>query len=165
MRAVPLGQSCPGFVRAFAEVEYRLVGRGRRADVAVLQDELAELAIPISRGGVHWFRVQAGRAGRAVRVERSLPEAAVAGPESATGHLVRIGLARHPIGALLWGSGTAGKARHGQIEGTPEEMHRTALAQKSAAEFFKDPLTLDEDAAEAVDILGVIGCVVPVLIE
>src|SRR4029079_3440528 len=42
---------------------------------------------------------------------------------------------------------------------------RTTLSDKIAAEFLEDALALNKDAAEAVDIFGVVGCVVPVLIK
>src|SRR5260221_345713 len=74
MNAIPLAQSRPGFVGAFAEIENRLIGRRRSAGIAVLQEELAELSIPIGRRGAHRHRVQTERAGCAVGVKRSLLE-------------------------------------------------------------------------------------------
>ena len=59
----------------------------------------------------------------------------------------------------------AGKARHCQVEAAPEEMHRAHLADKAGAECSENPVGLHQDPPEAVDVFGVIGAVLPILLE
>src|ERR1700733_3153495 len=44
-------------------------------------------------------------------------------------------------------------------------MHRAGLANETRPEFLQNPIGIDQDAAEALDIFRVVGGVMPVLIE
>ena len=55
--AVPVGKFRTGFIGALAKIENRLIGRRGDADIAVLQDEFTELAIPMSRGGANGLSI------------------------------------------------------------------------------------------------------------
>lgn len=44
-------------------------------------------------------------------------------------------------------------------------MHWAAFAEKARAKFFEDPVGADQDAPKTLDVLRVIGRVMPILIE
>jgi hypothetical protein len=58
-----------------------------------------------------------------------------------------------------------GKARRGQVEAAPEEVHGAGLADESRAELLEHPVRLHEYAPEAVGVDGVVGGVLHVLVE
>src|SRR5579871_528073 len=59
----------------------------------------------------------------------------------------------------------SGKACHGQIEASPEEVHRAHLTEKAGAEICKYVVRREEYAPEAVGIVAVVGGVHIVPIE
>src|SRR4029078_3134239 len=61
--------------------------------------------------------------------------------------------------------GPARKARHGQIETAPEEMHRARLAEKAGAKMTHDLVRGRENAKEATCVFGIVGLVNVVLVE
>ncbi len=70
---------------------------------------------------------------------RALVAAGSSRPEAGAPHFVRIGLARHPVGevrhaARMFRRPAAREPRHREVEAPPEEMRRTRLSEKSAAE-------------------------------
>src|SRR5579859_6430314 len=136
--AVPARQVRTRFIRALAEIEDRLCRRRGGARVVILEDELAQLLIPIGRAGKHGLALDSGGRRLAVRIERGVRKPAVAGPETATDHFMRISLPGERIGVRWQGGAPAGEARHRQVERAPEEMDRARLADKAAPELLED---------------------------
>src|SRR2546422_11768575 len=79
-----------------------------------------------------------------------------AGPESGADHLMRIRFARDPIRPRSLGGAPPGKPGHGQIEAAPEEMNRAALPEKAGAKSSEHVVGLNQDAPEAVGVLGIV---------
>src|SRR5262245_42399201 len=112
----------------------------RRLDESIWQDDVAKFPV-IERTA--WFdaaRLEARRFRDGVRVEcgfvhRARPERRrrpAARPEAVADDLVRVRLA-HEFGPFARRCGAPREARHGEIETSPEEMHRTRLAEKATA--------------------------------
>ena len=83
---------------------------------------------------------------------------------------MRIGLAGHRIWQIGHAAGmerrnTAREAGHRQIEASPEEMHRTRLADEAGAKLLHDAVDGHQDAPEAMGVFGVIGGVLLILAE
>src|SRR6202158_6368675 len=57
----------------------------------------------------------------------------------------------------------AGETRARQVEATPPEVRRAALAQETAAELLQDPIDLRQDTPPALRRVGIVGRVFPVL--
>jgi len=77
---------------------------------------------------------ESGRFRIGIRVVSRITDAA-ARPESTTAHFMGIGFTSHAIrkmgdSARMLRRGPTRKARDRQIKGAPEEMHRTAFADK-----------------------------------
>src|SRR5262249_9461137 len=88
----------------------------------------------------------------------------------AAAHLVRVSLARNPVGEVRYAARVARcratrEARHGEVEAAPEEVDGAALADEAGAERLHDPVGLDEHAPEALGVFGVVGRVSSVLRE
>src|SRR3989449_7031855 len=79
-----------------------------------------------------------------------------AGPESGADHLMRIRFARDPIRPGSLGCAPPGKPGHRQIEAAPEEMNRAALPEKAGAKSPEHVVGLNQDAPEAVGVLGIV---------
>ena len=58
-----------------------------------------------------------------------------------------------------------GKARHGQVETSPVELHRAAFAGETGAESSEYSVRLLQDPPEAVDQFGVVGRISVVMFE
>src|SRR5207249_9035341 len=58
-----------------------------------------------------------------------------------------------------------GKSRAGEIEPTPEELHRTGFAEEVRAEAVEDDLRSDQNGVEPLHLLAVVGPDLPVLEE
>src|ERR1700685_419997 len=91
-----------------------------------------------------------------VRIEDRLPESPVSRPKAATDHFMRVGLARYRIGMFRERSAPSGKTGYRQIEGAPKEMHGTAFAEETRPEFLENPICIDQNAAEALDMLCIV---------
>src|SRR5439155_20928508 len=81
-------------------------------------------------------------------------------PESAAAHLVRVGLARDPVGEVRDTAGVARRrtpreACHGEVEAAPEEMDGAALADETGTERLQHAVRLYEHAPEALGVLRV----------
>src|SRR5204863_554247 len=127
----PVRQFRARFVRALAEIENCLFRRLSRTRIVVLEDKLTQLLIPVSALRTYGFIGETGRRGCRVRVKGGMEEPAIARPEAATGNFMRIAFAHHRIHVRLFRRLPSGKTRDGQIERTPEEMNRAALADKT----------------------------------
>src|SRR6266498_919350 len=57
------------------------------------------------------------------------------------------------------------KACTTQIETTPEEMHRTALADESCAKFLEDKVGGQYYAPKAIGVLRIVGCMSLILMQ
>jgi hypothetical protein len=57
----------------------------------------------------------------------------------------------------MHGRDPPGEARHGQLEGAPEEVHWTHLADEASTECFEDPIGLHKRLPEAVAGVGVVA--------
>src|SRR5438093_4215011 len=153
---VPLGKFRSGFVGCLAEVENVLLRRLSSAHVVVLENEFSQLRIPISRAGEHHLFLQSRRLRRGVRIERWVREPPIARPKPTTDAFVRIALACQCV-RIFWQNGaTPRKTSHCQIEGAPEKVDGTALAQKWRPEFLEDSIAIDQDAPETLDLLCVV---------
>src|SRR5579885_505140 len=162
-RAIPAGQARAGLISALAELEHGNIRRLRRARVLVVQNKLSKLRVPMP--GAHRFSLQSGRRRSAVGVKGRVTIAAVAGPEAATGDLVRIRLASHLVRAFALRRAASRKARHRQVKGPPEEMHRARLADKPGTKFLENAVACNQNPAESLDVFDIVRGVVVVLVE
>src|SRR5207244_5713907 len=83
-------------------------------------------------------------------------------PEPAAAHLVRIGIASHPIGnigdaAWMRRGGASRKPCDREIEAAPEEVNGTDLAVKARAKAPEHIRGRNEDAPASVHVLGIVG--------
>src|SRR3569832_1265863 len=104
------------------------------------------------------------------RVKQRIRRGAAAGPESATAQLVRIRLARDPIGEMRHAARmrwrcASGKTCDRVFEATPEKMHGAALADEARAELFEHPVGLHQRAPEAMGVLRVVARMHMILLE
>src|SRR5580698_8905452 len=106
--------------------------------------------------GLYPLLGKARRLGRGIRIERRTFDVAAARPESRADHLMRIGLARHGIGAHALRSPPPGEPRHTEIKASPEEMYRTVLADKPRPEFLKDVIARDQYLPEALRMFRIV---------
>src|SRR6476619_630800 len=58
-----------------------------------------------------------------------------------------------------------GKARHSQVEATPEEMHRTAFATKARSKFLEYPIALHQNPPESIGVFRIVSMMFFVLIK
>src|SRR5215813_11732266 len=65
----------------------------------------------------------------------------------------------------MLGSSPPGETSDCQIGGTPEKVHRTALADEARAKLFKDAVCLDQDSPEPVRVVRIVRCVRFVSVE
>ena len=91
-------------------------------------------------------------------------------PEAAATHLVRIRLARDSVGQSGHAAGMprrapAREARHGEVGRTPEEMHWADLAYESGTKCLEDAIGLYQRTPESIDIFGVVGSVLFIVVE
>ena len=107
-----------------------------------------------------------------IRVEGGLRHGplSIARPPAGADALVRVRLARRPVGEVrdaagMYGGRPAGKASAGQIAAPPPEVHRTAFSQERATESLEHVLRLHESAPETLDRVGVVGGVRAILGE
>src|SRR5438132_1686765 len=77
---------------------------------------------------------------------------------------MRVSFPRHAIGAGLLRSRLARKSCHREIERAPEEMNRTALAEKRGAEFLENPVGINQDAAKAFNVCLIIRSVMLIFV-
>src|SRR6476469_588602 len=56
----------------------------------------------------------------------------------------------------------SGKSRDREVKASPEKMHRAAFADESRAKLLEDPIGLQENAPEAVRVLGIIRGMFPI---
>src|SRR5207245_3286642 len=104
-----------------------------------------------------WGEVpQPGRLGRRIGVERGLLHRAATGPKAGADHLVGIRLTRHPVRPGALGGAPPREPSHRKIQADPEKMVRAALSQKALAELLEHVVGLDEDAPEAIGVLGIV---------
>src|SRR6185312_336632 len=90
-----------------------------------------------------------------IRVERGFGESVGSRPESGAADFMRVRLLRDRIrqarhSARMQRRRTSRKTGHGKIEASPEKMHRTGLAEKSAAEELEQAIGLYEHAPECM---------------
>ena len=113
--------------------------------------------VGVEEGGVglHCPVGEAVRVRIGIGVEESLRP--TTGPEPAAADLVGVGLAgdvvrqvRHAAGMLRGPSPR--EAGHRQVEATPEEVHRAALADEAGAEGREDPVRLHQHTPEAIGV-------------
>src|SRR5579883_285796 len=107
-----------------------------------------------SRRGTDRISFESGRLGRGVGIKRRAFDLASSGPESGAAGFVRIGLARDRVGPLRRRS--AGEPSDRQIEAAPEEMHRAALADEARTKILQNRAGRNENAPEAMRILGIV---------
>src|SRR5262245_26645949 len=163
----PFGGSLVGLLQ---ETEQERIRIGGLANDVIGQNELAERVVIIGAGRaqrglcvVYWLRV-------GVSIVRGPSEAAVAWPESATAHLMRIGLGHHPT-PDIWSASSgrrskaSGKASHRQIETAPEKMHWADLAKEARAKILHDPRALHQHLPEAGDVDAIVLGVDTILFE
>src|SRR5262249_6903557 len=84
-------------------------------------------------------------------------------------HLMRISVAGHRVRQAghrrMERRRTPGKARHGEVEATPEEMNRAYFAKEAGAELLEDAIGLGEHSPKSMRSAGVIGPMPMVLRE
>src|SRR5215470_5773766 len=56
----------------------------------------------------------------------------------------------------MLGSSPPGETSDGQIGGTPEKMHRAALADEARPKLFEDSVCLDQDSPEPVCVVRIV---------
>src|SRR5437879_11780273 len=129
-------------------------GRRRRPDRGIRQDEYAHLRLIVRGARLGGEVAQPRRLGSRIRVERGLLHRAATGPKAGADHLVGIRLACDPVRPGPLGGAPPRKPRHGEIEAAAEKMDRAARPQKAPAEWPDHGVGLDEDAPEAIGVLG-----------
>src|SRR5207253_10634960 len=108
-----------------------------------------------SSGEAAWF-------GIGIAVEKRIRRRCAARPEPAAAHLVRIGIASHPIGnigdaAWMRRGGASRKPCDREIEAAPEEVNGTDLAVKARAKAPEHIRGRNEDAPASLHVLGNVG--------
>src|SRR3954466_10680143 len=117
--------------------------RGRRMRAThgfVREDEFRQLVAVKGRRRAHRCLLEASRLRRCIRIECGLLDWTAAGPEAVTDDFVGISLTRNGVRAFAFRRAAPGETRDCQIETSPEKMHRTAFADKAAAEIFEHRL-------------------------
>src|SRR5262249_33259187 len=99
--------------------------------------------------------------GIGVRIKNRRRCRGVTGPKTKAALLLRVCLSRNCIRQMrdpagMWRSRSAGKARHGQVEAAPEEMHRTAFATKPRSKFLKHPIDLHQNPPESIGVFLIV---------
>ncbi len=137
------------------EVVEHAVGIRRGANGVVGQKEFAQLTVVIRFAGVDPRLFQAWRLWDGVRVEDRFRHLTVPRPEAVTDDLVRIRLAHERRTVARW-RGPARKARHGEVEAAPEEMHRADLPVERASGGGEHPFDVDQDPPHPARVFGIV---------
>src|SRR4051812_41725715 len=109
-------------------------------------------------GKANWFRNSVGIESRSLNIPAPRPEASAA-------YLMGVGLLCHRVGSRARRGAPARKARDGEIEAAPKEMHGAALADKPGAKLFEDAVDSYQNSPKAMHVLRVIRAVDTVLVE
>ena len=134
--SIPVAADGRGLIGALQELQQGCVRVRRGAHGVVRQDELAELRVVPGGCRPHLAGAVALRLGIGVGVEGGIVDGPAAWPEAGAADLVRVGLRVTSSGQVGCAAGmarrrAAGKARHGQVEAAPEEVHRALPCQGS----------------------------------
>src|ERR1700747_244859 len=127
------------------------------ANFVIHQDEFLQLRMVEGRFRTHTLICQSRRFGSGIAIESRALDAGTARPPTRADDLMRIGLAGNGIGALALWSAPAGKPRYRQVEASPEEMDRTALAHEERAKLFECRVARSKNAPKAMRRVGIIG--------
>src|SRR5208283_5523877 len=106
--------------------------------VIIHQQKFPELHVVVSPVRTNSSRLEAFRLGRHVRIKGCIFNIAAAGPKTHATYLVRIGLPGYRVGTGSFRGSPARKTTYSQVEASPEEVHRTALADKLRSELIED---------------------------
>jgi hypothetical protein len=142
-RAIPAARFGRSRIGGREKVEQHGVGIGSLPNHVIGQDELTESLVVESPRG--YGRItKTLRLGIGIRIERRLRKSIAAGPEARAADLVRIGFARDRIRQAGHAAGmlrrpASGKARHGEIEAAPEEMHRARFVRSFSGKRLSAP--------------------------
>src|SRR6266581_2682265 len=133
--AIPMGEIGRRFVAALKEREELLLGSVRLADRVIGQDEFVQQRIIPRLRGLQWSSGEAAWFGIRIAVKKRIRSGRTARPEPAAAHLVRVGIASHPIGKVGYSARMSRcraprESSDREIEGAPEEVNGTGLAIK-----------------------------------
>ena len=107
----------------------------------------------------------AGRLRRGIRIECGIVHGASAGPKSHADRLVRVRLARDPVGSGALRRAPAGKSRDRQIETSPKKMHGTIFSDKSRSKFLEHRIHVHKNPPKAMSVLGGVRFMRAILVE
>src|SRR3954471_2408580 len=99
--------------------------------IVVAKEKFAKLRIVVGGTGADRLLLKATRSRSGIAIEGCRTKATVARPEAGADDLVRVGFAGDYVGIFARRCGTSGEAADGQIEASPEEVHRTHLSDES----------------------------------
>src|SRR5215472_1753366 len=154
--AIPMREIRTRFVGALAELKDSLVRPLGCSHVAVPEHELSHLLVPVRRARPHKSLIYPIGRGLGVGIESRLFDLSIARPKAATDHFVRVSLARQGIHVFWQRTKAAGEARHSQIKGTPEKLHRAAFADEPGPKHLEHSIAVDQDASKALNVLNVV---------
>src|SRR5262245_56671077 len=163
-RAIPTGECGRAIVGAVDEGLNGGLRIRSRAHGVVRQDELAHLAMVIRGRRLDGCVLHSCGLRYRIRVERGFEDGSAPRPEAMTDDFVRIRVA-HEARALTRWCQASRESRHGEIEASPEEMHRARLADELRAPLGDDGRTAGKDLPASVRRFGVVGVMDRVVLE
>src|SRR5215468_4919246 len=128
---VPLAEIRGGFIGALREFEKSVVGRSGLADVFVHQQKFLQGWMIEGRRRTHSLLRKSGRLRSCIGKKCCVLYLTAPRPESHTAHFVRIRFSGDGINLRSLRGPASGETSDRQIKTSPEEMHRTALADKA----------------------------------
>src|SRR3989442_10945494 len=160
--AIPMGEIGRGFIATLKEREELLFGSVRFANGVIRQDEFVQRRIIPRLGRLQWSSAKTIGLRVGIAVKERIRSRRAARPEPAAAHLVRIGIASHPIGNVGYSAGVrrrraSRESSDREIEGAPEEVNGTGLAVKARAKAPEHIRRRNEDAPASVRVLGIVG--------
>src|SRR5262245_9270113 len=93
-----------------------------------------------------------GRFRNNVRIESSVFNISTSWPEAGAAHLMRVGFLSNAVGSRTRRGATTRKARYGEIETAPKEVHGAALAHKSSPKLLKDAVNRNQNPPETMRV-------------